>query len=214
MFYFFIAAVFISGVATFFVRKLALACGTVDVPDGNRKKHRGAVPLWGGLALFVSFWLTILGCIIIGKPYTLEVYFSKLWGIFFGSLILVVVGLVDDKKSLGVYFRFLAAIISIVVVIYGGLGLAKITHPGGGIIYLTSYQVSVPFLGAISIGQVIVFFWLLAMMFTTQKNGKTLLGQREKKRQEKLMLIIIQSQRTSNVERIGARSSIKMQKNN
>jgi UDP-GlcNAc:undecaprenyl-phosphate GlcNAc-1-phosphate transferase len=168
MFYFFIAAVFISGVATFFVRKLALACGTVDVPDGNRKKHRGAVPLWGGLALFVSFWLTILGCIIIGKPYTLEVYFSKLWGIFFGSLILVVVGLVDDKKSLGVYFRFLAAIISIVVVIYGGLGLAKITHPGGGIIYLTSYQVSVPFLGAISIGQVIVFFWLLAMMFTTK----------------------------------------------
>ena len=163
MFYYFVLAILVSMSATFLVRKLALKCHAVDIPDGKRKKHREAVPLWGGLALFVSFWLTVLICILIGKPYTLQVYFSKLWGIFFGSLLLVAVGLVDDKRPLSVYVRFLAAIAAILISIWGGIGLNKITHPGGGIIDLTIYRV-----GMIALGQIIVFFWLLVTMFTTK----------------------------------------------
>jgi UDP-GlcNAc:undecaprenyl-phosphate GlcNAc-1-phosphate transferase len=39
---------------TFAVRKLAVRWGVVDKPDGGRKKHHGAVPLWGGVAVYLA----------------------------------------------------------------------------------------------------------------------------------------------------------------
>ncbi len=36
------------------VRRIALAWGVVDSPDGFRKRHTGNVPLWGGVAVYLA----------------------------------------------------------------------------------------------------------------------------------------------------------------
>lgn len=41
------------------VRVLARRCGVVDLPDGERKLHKGQVPLWGGVAVYLAILLGI-----------------------------------------------------------------------------------------------------------------------------------------------------------
>ena len=42
---------------TALVRSLARHWGIVDQPDGQRKRHPGAVPLWGGIAVYCAMLL-------------------------------------------------------------------------------------------------------------------------------------------------------------
>ena len=49
---FFILAIFF----TLFVKKIANHFGIIDKPDGDRKIHKKATPLLGGLAIFLAYF--------------------------------------------------------------------------------------------------------------------------------------------------------------
>jgi UDP-GlcNAc:undecaprenyl-phosphate/decaprenyl-phosphate GlcNAc-1-phosphate transferase len=89
-FSFVVAAMAISYVITPLVSRLACKNGVLDHP-GGRKQHHVAKPLLGGLSFFLATIITIS----IFYPMT-----NRILSLFFGAILIVVVGLIDDIKGL------------------------------------------------------------------------------------------------------------------
>jgi UDP-GlcNAc:undecaprenyl-phosphate/decaprenyl-phosphate GlcNAc-1-phosphate transferase len=75
------------------LRKAAIRVGLTDKPN-NRKVHTSAVPLVGGISIFITTFVT-LGLILQGHK---EIIFLK--NILFTSFILLTVGVIDDRFDL------------------------------------------------------------------------------------------------------------------
>lgn len=156
--YYFIFAFALSVVLTYLVRRLALRFKVVDEPDGGRHRHARPVPLFGGLAIFLSFW-AVLAIIFFWNPtHGVELLIPKLWGVFFGSLLILLFGLLDDIRDISPRLRLFLTIPAVIIAIVGGLSLEKITNPlDGGFIALGTL-----------LGSVLVFIWLMGMTYTTK----------------------------------------------
>jgi len=106
----------------FALRPLAKRAGLVDRP-GGRKLRSGDIPIIGGLAMFVGIFsgLSILG---------LDLNF--LLSIFIASLLLVVIGVIDDKYPLPAEARLLKQVAIVLIMVYGAdLYLADMGDPFG-----------------------------------------------------------------------------------
>lgn len=95
-------------------RALAVRLNIVDVPDGNLKKHCRATPYLGGLAIFVSLWLVL---VFLKHNYLL------LQGLFFGTFLVLITGLVDDIFLLSPFKKLIGQLLSASVLIYYGFYL-------------------------------------------------------------------------------------------
>lgn len=88
------------------------------------------VPRAGGLAVFIGISLAILFTIPIEK-HTI--------GILLGLLVLLVIGLLDDKyQNLSPYLRLFSQFIAASIAVGSGIGIKFITNPLGGIIPLNT----------------------------------------------------------------------------
>lgn len=151
-----VGVVFLTAILTLANGYIAKALKVVDRPDEERKLHTGEVPLWGGVPIFLVFW---------GMVYCLYHYFP-FWGIsnlkiglaglFFGSAILLFVGIADDVKPFSGPLRLLLIVLAIFVTAYL-MPLSKITNPLGGTISLSGI-----------VGSVLVFGWLLITTISTK----------------------------------------------
>lgn len=96
------------------VRQLALRLGIVDRP-GPRKVHLIPIPLLGGLAIYTgSILATIL--FIDGNAY------SQIVGILAGATLLLVIGILDDRKLLHHQFKlFVAMPLAALILIASGI---------------------------------------------------------------------------------------------
>lgn len=113
-----VLAVALTLVLTPFVRQLAIRLKAMDAPD-KRKVHIVAMPRMGGLAIFLSFWLTV----VITQPLTKELY-----SFLFGSVLIIISGIWDDMKGVKPIIKILfqlAAAGSIIV--FGGIKVSFIT---------------------------------------------------------------------------------------
>lgn len=147
----------LSVLLTLLVKRLALKWKILDKPDSKRKFHQRAVPLLGGVAIFAAFWLMV-ACLIFFHPiFGIEILKGKLTAAFLASFLIVVVGIVDDIYSLPALPRLIYTIGAVLIAIYFGINLDKVTNPAGGVLRL----------GTI-FGGVSVFIWLLLMMYTTK----------------------------------------------
>lgn len=88
----FIISAAISFILTPFVRKFAVKIGALDIPKSKRKIHKKPMPLLGGLAIFISFIITM---IIKKGPISFEES-----GILIGATIIVCGGFIDDLYDL------------------------------------------------------------------------------------------------------------------
>lgn len=86
------------------MRKIALKLGIMDVPHSIIKTHKAPVPYLGGLAIAVSFWVS-LSVIRIFTDFPTGTLRS-LRGIFLGSFIICILGIIDDIKLKGLHFKF------------------------------------------------------------------------------------------------------------
>lgn len=105
---------FFSLTTLFFLRKVALQIGLVDVPTA-RKKHAGQVPLVGGIAICLS-----LIYFLFNNP---NIYQHT--NLYVGCIIiLVVVGALDDKFDLNYKIRFaVQAALSVAMMYFGNIEL-------------------------------------------------------------------------------------------
>ena len=167
--YYFLIAFILSLVFTFFTLKLAKKLNIVDKPEEERKFHNREVPLLGGLAIFLSFWLVVGYLVFFTEIIQKHIEPRELIGVFVGSLVLMILGFFDDEKNISPGARLLISCLAVGVTVIGGVDLQKITNPFGGVINLEFFRVDMFGYGHIFIiADLIVFFWLLGMMYTTK----------------------------------------------
>lgn len=154
---------------TVLARSLAARLNIVDEPDAKRKTHRGKVALLGGAAIFLSFWLVIGAVVWFTDFFGKNVHPEQLWWVFGAGVLLMAVGILDDKFRLPVWPRLLSGVAAILIVLAGGVGLSKITNPFGGVIYLDFLQIKLGALGTFAVmADILVFVWILGMMYSTK----------------------------------------------
>ncbi len=115
-----VVALTISFVATPLVRRLAFRIGAVDIPKDNRRMHDHPIPRLGGLAIFLGFLISVL----IFAEITVEFR-----GILIGAVIIVILGIVDDVKSLPAKLKLVVQLIAAFVAVSHGVMIEVINNP-------------------------------------------------------------------------------------
>lgn len=92
------------------VRKLALRTGFVDHPVG-RSMHTEPKPYLGGVAIFVAFAAAVFAGGGMQDP--------KVAGILTGGLLIVLLGVVDDRFRLSAKVKLIGQIVAAAVLVYG-----------------------------------------------------------------------------------------------
>jgi UDP-GlcNAc:undecaprenyl-phosphate/decaprenyl-phosphate GlcNAc-1-phosphate transferase len=105
---FFAATGAISAIAVVMFSRVAPLIGIMDVP-GGRKQHAGAVPLVGGISIFVAL---LAGAVMVG--------IAPRAGYFLLALsIIIAVGMWDDVAEISPRIRFVIQIIASTLMIWG-----------------------------------------------------------------------------------------------
>ena len=167
----FLAAAVLSAVFTLLVVKLARRLKIIDQPDEKRKIHVSGIPLLGGLAIFLSFFIVLF----FAREHVLagDLSVSHWLGFFIGGLVLMIGGFLDDKYNLAPKYQVIFPILAALFVIAGGVNIEKITSPFGGFIFLDSLRIPVLAWGGathyfIVISDSLILLWLMGMMYTTK----------------------------------------------
>lgn len=162
-------SMFLSLVLTPLTIFLAMKYGFTDDPKKHKHPailHKKVVPRAGGVPIFLAFGVT---CVI-----TLGVSKQTL-GILLGGLLLVVVGVLDDKYELKNSVKLIAQVMAALLAIAFGVGIAFITNPifaiGGllgiassDVIRLDELRIVFDFLGVHSIlvwADLFALFWIV-----------------------------------------------------
>jgi UDP-GlcNAc:undecaprenyl-phosphate GlcNAc-1-phosphate transferase len=156
---------------SFVIKKTALKYNIIDQPDKERKLHLKTTPLLGGVAVFVCFFIFIFFKINFLTASNLNL--GHWLGFFFGGLILVLGGALDDKYNLNPKQQIIFPIIASIFVIIGGVSIDKIGNPFGGQIILDNFSVNIcSCLGSAGtfsiVSALLIFIWLMGMMYTTK----------------------------------------------
>jgi UDP-GlcNAc:undecaprenyl-phosphate GlcNAc-1-phosphate transferase len=170
----FIISFVLAVLLTLVVKTIAYRLKILDYPREERKIHQKPIPLLGGWAIFLSFFL-VLGYYVFFTNQLLDIHISgkHLLGIFLASLLLIVGGSLDDKFNLKPKWQIIWPILAALIIILSGIGIGEVTNPFGGKIDLAlydkilfwwqglPYKITLP-------TDIITFVWLLGMMYTTK----------------------------------------------
>jgi len=162
----------ISWIATLSMKRIAPRLGFVDKP-GGRKIHANPRPLGGGVAIFLGFTLPVLAglavihftepsnfAIALTKGHTnyLGAYWSGIrdrtpmvLGMLLAVFVMHVLGLFDDRKALGPYFKLFVQLSVIAALVLASRDLRAfrfLNVPGTG--DLVSIVVTILWIGAIT----------------------------------------------------------------
>jgi len=98
---------------------------------GRRKIHAKLVPLWGGLGIWLAIWFSMVLLFLFSKTVRafVPLNFSVIKGIFFGSAIILIVGMVDDRRALMPATKLLAQMIAVLFAIIYGVAISGIKIP-------------------------------------------------------------------------------------
>jgi UDP-GlcNAc:undecaprenyl-phosphate GlcNAc-1-phosphate transferase len=129
--YLMIFAVAMTGcvLATPLVTWVATWVGAIDRPDQFRRIHQGAIPRLGGLALALGVASgTILTYIqeplrerVVGEFAT-----QHHWSILVAALVILIVGFIDDTRSLGPRMKLLGQALAVLALYLGGIRIHSI----------------------------------------------------------------------------------------
>jgi len=158
LFPWFAASFLLSIVVTIIIKKIVPRFGLVDIPSAPKKLHDKPIPLFGGLAIYLSLVAVVVFVLLYSKALTSgEIGLQHYSGFFLGGLILMIGGYLDDRYSLPPKITIIAPVLAALVAVLFGVEVEKLTNPFGGIIYLAAWQ-----------SNILVFVWLLIVMYTTK----------------------------------------------
>ncbi|MFI3116101.1 MAG: MraY family glycosyltransferase [Clostridia bacterium] len=115
----FFCSLIISFGSTPIVKKFAHAVGAIDVPKDDRRMHSNPIPRLGGLAIFFGFLFSYLIFGIID---------NQMKSVLLGSVIIVVLGIIDDIMPLPAKLKFCVQIIAASIPVLNGLQIERITN--------------------------------------------------------------------------------------
>ena len=118
-------------------RYVAPRIGLLDQPDDNRKLHRNAIPLVGGIAVFISVTITAVLIFVLGQTDWAKDYLllkpqdpRQFIGLFIGAGFLLLVGVVDDSKGLRGRQKLIGQIIAASILVAFGYTFDKVVILG------------------------------------------------------------------------------------
>ncbi len=115
-----LVAALVALITTPVVRSLAVRMGAVDVPKDGRRMHDHPIPRMGGLAIFFGFILSVL---------IFQTLTPSLRGMLLGSVIIVVLGILDDIYALPALPKFLVQIVAALVAVLEGNRIEFLSNP-------------------------------------------------------------------------------------
>jgi UDP-GlcNAc:undecaprenyl-phosphate/decaprenyl-phosphate GlcNAc-1-phosphate transferase len=114
---------------TSIARPLARRWNLVDIPDGRRKTHQGAIPLGGGLAVAAAFLLALGVFALFSSAFVAECQKNGryLLGLSLSGTVICVVGILDDRFGLRGRQKLLGQILAVGVLLrVSGLSINKL----------------------------------------------------------------------------------------
>jgi UDP-GlcNAc:undecaprenyl-phosphate GlcNAc-1-phosphate transferase len=167
----FILSLFLTAFLVLIIKKVALRFNIIDKPQGARKIHKRAIPLLGGLAVFLGFFIVLFFVreeLVAGK---LE--YHHWLGFFTGACFLMIGGFLDDKYSMPAGIQIIWPLLAVASIIAGGVGISKISNPLDGLIFLDSFKISLWQINnttyyIVILADLFTLIWLMGMMYTTK----------------------------------------------
>lgn len=123
-----------AALTTVVVIKVYKGWGWVDDPKKKthpKVVHTYPVPRGGGIPIFIA--------VAVGAMMVLGID-RHVMGILAGAMVLMIVGVVDDRWDLSPYWRLVWGVMAAVMVVMAGIGIEFISNPWGGIINLAPWQ--------------------------------------------------------------------------
>lgn len=118
-----VAGFVIAGILSFVLspvaKRVAHKIGAIDVPKDDRRMHKEPIPRLGGLAVFFAFLVTVLVLVPVDTEFR---------GILLGSVIIVVLGMIDDARPLPAILKFVVQILAALVVVFHGTRIDVISN--------------------------------------------------------------------------------------
>ena len=142
----FFVALGISFATTPLAKIIAEKIGAIDVPKDTRRMHREPIPRLGGLAIYCGFLASLLFFGVLTPEFL---------GIIAGTVIIVTLGVLDDRKPIPAIVKFLVQIVAATIVALAGVRIEVFTNP-----ILTSAQEYLV-LGNLSIP--VTVLWIVAV---------------------------------------------------
>ncbi|MDI6730977.1 MAG: MraY family glycosyltransferase [Candidatus Margulisbacteria bacterium] len=136
----FFSALGVTYLLTPLVRSIAVKYNAVDIPDA-RKVHAAPIPRWGGISIYFGFWTAIGLAMVLASYSGIIIQGKMVLGLFAGSTLLVVIGAVDDVKSMRATTKLIFQIIAALIVYYCGAGIHFLSNPFNGIIPLGLFAI-------------------------------------------------------------------------
>ncbi len=102
------------------VREAAIRFQIVDRPDGRLKKHGETVPYLGGLAVFLSFLVTL------ALTFTFD---REVLGLLLGGTLVLILGLIDDLGFLSPQVKLAGQLLAAFVLVKSGIRIQIVFLP-------------------------------------------------------------------------------------
>jgi len=115
-----VAALVLSFAATPAVKWFAHRIGAIDVPKDARRVHDHPIPRLGGLAIFIGFLLSVVLFVDITP---------QIRGILIGSIIIVIIGVIDDIMPLPAYVKLIVQIVAALIAVFSGVVIEAFSNP-------------------------------------------------------------------------------------
>jgi UDP-GlcNAc:undecaprenyl-phosphate GlcNAc-1-phosphate transferase len=130
--------------ATPLVSRLASALRVVDRPNERGVSSRAGMPLLGGLAVALGFVVGLFVALLlwIDDPAAAD----HLKGLGLGALLVLALGVADDRSGLGALPKFLVQLVAAAIAISYGFRLGHLTDP----VSLTSWHLPDPLVWGVS----------------------------------------------------------------
>ncbi len=111
------------------VTQIANWVGAIDRPDQFRRIHRGAVPRLGGLGLALGIAAGTVLPHLSGSTRFVSLLLPDLhheWAILCAALVILVVGFIDDTRSIGPRVKLLGQALAVLTLYLGGIRIQSI----------------------------------------------------------------------------------------
>jgi len=108
------------------VREIAKLIGAI-AHKNHRTVHNGSIPKLGGIAVFLGFASGIVLLFTFGNITLVEM--RAIFGIMFGAVLMLVLGVADDVRELSCYEKFAIQIFGATLATFFGFQISTVTLP-------------------------------------------------------------------------------------